>query len=112
VTHHDICIKRGIHSIEHQITYEGCNFIFHDSQGFESGARDELDIVQDFIEKRSAVAQLKDQLHAIWYLPICTSKQMTDLAPNTRYCIPMDSACPILPSELEFFDKGTGKGKS
>jgi len=59
--------KRGIHEIEHQITYEGSNFIFHDSQGFESGGRRELEVVWDFIEKRSAAAQLKDQLHAIWY---------------------------------------------
>lgn len=29
-----------------------------------------------------------------------------------RYCIPMDGSRPILSSELEFFDKGTGKGKS
>ncbi len=35
---------------------------------------------------------------------------MTNLDSN-RYCIPMDSARPMLPSELEFFDKGTGKGK-
>ncbi len=67
-THHaNPCNKRGIHDIEHQITYEGSNFIFHDSQGFESGAREELDVVWDFIRKRSAVAELKDQLHAIWY---------------------------------------------
>ncbi|KAF8684002.1 hypothetical protein AX14_004174 [Amanita brunnescens Koide BX004] len=30
--------SRGMHDIEHQITYPGSNFIFHDSQGFESGA--------------------------------------------------------------------------
>jgi len=90
-THMIPSIERGIHDIEHQMTYKGCNFIFHDSQGFESGARDELEIVQNFIAKRSAAAQLKDQLHAIWY------------------CIPMDSARPVLPTELEFFDKGTGK---
>ena len=29
-----------------------------------------------------------------------------------RYCIPMDSARPVLPTELEFFSKGTGNGKS
>jgi hypothetical protein len=64
---HYLNCKRGLHAIEHQITYEGCNFIFHDSQGFESGAREELEAVWHFIEKRSAAAQLKDQLHAIWY---------------------------------------------
>ncbi|KAF8345052.1 hypothetical protein F5887DRAFT_1282804 [Amanita rubescens] len=90
-THATPSIDRGIHDIEHQITYEGSNFIFHDSQDFESGAREELDVVWDFIKKRSAAAELKDQLHAIWY------------------CIPMDSARPLLPSELDFFDKGTGR---
>ena len=29
-----------------------------------------------------------------------------------RYCIPMDSSRPLLSKEIEFFNKGTGKGKS
>ena len=29
-----------------------------------------------------------------------------------RYCIPMDSPHPMLSTELQFFDKGTGRGKS
>jgi hypothetical protein len=60
-----------MHDIEHQITYEGSNFIFHDSQGFESGGKNELEIVRDFIEKRSAATHLKNQLHTIWYVSIC-----------------------------------------
>ena len=36
---------------------------------------------------------------------------LADLA-SSRYCIPMDSPRPILPAELEFFNKGTGSGKS
>ncbi|KAF8317524.1 hypothetical protein F5887DRAFT_1066597 [Amanita rubescens] len=82
---------RGLHDIEHQITYPGSNFIFHDSQGFESGSTEELEIAWKFIEKKSAETELKNQLHAIWY------------------CIPMDSPRPILPAELEFFNKGTGR---
>ena len=31
---------------------------------------------------------------------------------SCRYCIPMDSPRPILPAELEFFNKGTGRGES
>ncbi|KAM6489342.1 hypothetical protein JOM56_015243 [Amanita muscaria] len=43
--------QRGEHEIEHQITYPGCNFIFHDSRGFEN------------------------QLHAIWYcIPMDTCR--------------------------------------
>ncbi|KAF8349577.1 hypothetical protein F5887DRAFT_501875 [Amanita rubescens] len=70
-THATPSIERGIHDIEHQITYPGSNFIFHDSQGFESGAREELEVVWDFIKKRSAAAELQDQLHAIWYSCLC-----------------------------------------
>ncbi|KAF8349619.1 hypothetical protein F5887DRAFT_1128636 [Amanita rubescens] len=83
-------IERGIHDIEHQITYSGSNFIFHDSQGFEAGESGEMEIVWNFIEERSAASELKDQLHAIWY------------------CIPMEGSRPLLTAELEFFTKGTG----
>ena len=62
--------QRGIHNIEHGITYKGSNFIFHDSEGFESGAKEEIEVVWDFIEKKSAATKLEDQLHAIWYF--CT----------------------------------------
>ncbi|KAF8327656.1 hypothetical protein F5887DRAFT_1064752 [Amanita rubescens] len=84
-------LERGKHDIEHQITYPGSNFIFHDSLGFESGSTEELGITWKFIEKKSAETELKNQLHAIWY------------------CIPMDDPRPILPAELEFFNKGTGR---
>ena len=59
--------QRGIHDIEHQITYSGSNFIFHDSQGFEAGASGEMEIVWNFIEKRSVAFEMRDKLHAIWY---------------------------------------------
>ncbi|KAF8351891.1 hypothetical protein F5887DRAFT_874082 [Amanita rubescens] len=83
--------QRGIHNIEHQITYQGSNFIFHDSPGFEAGSHDEINEVWKFIKRRSNSIELKDQLHAIWY------------------CIPMDSPRPLLSTELEFFNRGTGK---
>ena len=60
--------QRGLHDIEHQITYPGSNFIFHDSQGFESGSTEELEIAWKFIENKSAETELESQLHAIWYL--------------------------------------------
>ena len=66
--------QRGRHDIEDQITYPGSNFIFHDSQGFEVGARDEMEIVLKFIKDRAAQTKLKDQLHAIWYL--CSSSTL------------------------------------
>lgn len=58
--------QRGIHDIEHQITFHGSNFIFHDSQGFEAGASEELNVVWAFIRKWSAEIEMRDQLHAIW----------------------------------------------
>ena len=64
--------QRGEHDIEHEITYEGSNFIFHDSRGFESGAKEEIEVVWDFIEKKSAAIKLQDQLHAIWYHDMCS----------------------------------------
>ena len=67
---HKLNLQRGIHDIEHQITYEGSNFIFHDSQGFESGAKEEIEIVWNFIEKKLAASKLENQLHAIWYYKI------------------------------------------
>ena len=101
-----------MHNIEHQITYHGSNFIFHDSQGFESGATEELEMACGFIKKRAAETELKDQLHAIWYfLAMAVHNWLTKLCVY-RYCIPMDSPRPILPTELDFFTNGTGKGQS
>ena len=61
-----------MHDIEHQITYCGSNFIFHDSQGFECGAAGEVEIVQKFIEKWSIETDLRNKLHAIWYFLIAS----------------------------------------
>ena len=101
--------QKGLHDIEHQITYPGSNFIFHDSVGFESGSNKEMEIVWKFIEKRAATTELRDQLHAIWYF--CWFFTLLDDHIFPRYCLPMDSTRPILPAELEFFNKRTGKGK-
>jgi len=82
---------RGEHDIEDEITYEGSNFIFHDSRGIEAGAVEEMEIVRRFINSRSTLeVQLKDRLHAIWY------------------CIPLDADRRLAEAELEFFKEGTG----
>ncbi|KAF8344795.1 hypothetical protein F5887DRAFT_885852 [Amanita rubescens] len=83
--------SKRLHNIEHQITYPGSNFIFHDSQGFEPGSTEELEIAWKFIERKYAETELKNQLHVV------------------LYCIPMDNSHPIQPAELEFFNKGTGR---
>ena len=104
--------QRGIHDIEHQITFQGSNFIFHDSQGFEAGAIEELNAVWAFIEKLSAKIEMRDQLHAIWCIWIDSLCDWLNRAHYDRYCVPMDSPRPVLPAELEFFNKGTGNGMS
>ena len=43
------------------------------TQGFECGSTEELLITWKFIEKKSAETELKNQLHAIWYLRLVLS---------------------------------------
>ena len=100
-------IQRGIHNIQHQITYSGSNFIFHDSQGFESGASGELEIVWNFIEKRSTSAELKDQLHAIWYLASYTSCQLVTSSTGIAY--PWRVLVLFYPQNLSSLTKGLEK---
>jgi hypothetical protein len=65
-------LQRGEHDIEDEITYEGSNFIFHDSRGIEAGATGEMEIVRGFINKRSTLdVRLSDRLHAIWHDSFC-----------------------------------------
>ncbi|KAI0317589.1 P-loop containing nucleoside triphosphate hydrolase protein [Amylostereum chailletii] len=59
--------KPGHHDIDTALTSkDNDRFILHDSQGFESGEKDNLKIVLDFIKRRSDMPALRDQLHAIW----------------------------------------------
>ncbi|KAF8511734.1 GTP-binding protein [Hysterangium stoloniferum] len=83
--------SRGNHEIEHQFQYPTAHgFVFHDSCGFEAGGAVELQKVRNFIESRAKGAQLKDQLHAIWYcLPTSNDRGMTD-------------------KEMSLFERGTG----
>ncbi|KDQ50352.1 hypothetical protein JAAARDRAFT_100931, partial [Jaapia argillacea MUCL 33604] len=82
-------VQRGEHNIEHQITFPGSHFIFHDSRGFESGSVDEMVTVRNFLRVRSDCELLKDKVHAIWY------------------CVPMDDSRPLSDPELSFFKEGT-----
>jgi len=79
-------IERGMHNIEDELVFtkhEG--YVFHDSCGFECGSQDEVNIVQDFVRRKSREDRLTNRLHAIWY------------------CIPMDNDRPEL--DLKHFDK-------
>ncbi|KDQ56747.1 hypothetical protein JAAARDRAFT_131928 [Jaapia argillacea MUCL 33604] len=81
---------RGEHDIEHQITYPGSTFVFHDSRGFESGSENELQTVKEFIDECATRSKLVDRLHVIWY------------------CIPLDGSREISAAEMAFFMIGTG----
>jgi hypothetical protein len=59
-----------MHNIEDELVFTNhTGYIFHDSCGFEAGGEDELKIVQEFVRRKSRERQLKDRLHAIWFVP-------------------------------------------
>ena len=58
-----------MHDINNELVFRSNpGFIFHDSCGFESGGKAELDTVNMFIAQRSKERRLRDQLHVIWYV--------------------------------------------
>ncbi|KAF8130212.1 GTP-binding protein [Boletus edulis] len=80
---------RGIHDIENELIFRSNGkFVFHDSQGFEGGRKDEFVRMKKFIADRANTTHLKERLHAIWY------------------CIPMDKIDrAIQRSEEMFFEE-------
>jgi GTPase SAR1 family protein len=80
----DPSMDRGEHSIHDELVFSNHEgYVFHDSQGIESGSTDELLILQGFIQGKCKERRLRDRLHAIWY------------------CIPMDNQRPQL--DLKFY---------
>ncbi|KAG2052520.1 hypothetical protein BDR06DRAFT_957503 [Suillus hirtellus] len=64
IVEHD---KPGEAIIDKEFTSpENNRFVLHDSKGFEPGEVENLTIVQNFIERRRNMPDLKDQLHAVW----------------------------------------------
>ena len=61
----------GEHDIEKEnISSHNDMFILHDSEGFEEFVKDpKAHTVNNFIERRLKQSEVKDQLHAIWYVP-------------------------------------------
>ena len=58
-----------MHNIEDEITFtKHDGYVFHDSRGFEAGGKKELEIVQDFVRRRSQERKLVKRLHAIWFV--------------------------------------------
>ncbi|KAF9459645.1 hypothetical protein BDZ94DRAFT_1224347 [Collybia nuda] len=57
----------GMADIEREIpSKDNPHFLLHDSQGFEHGEKDTLDVVQNFIKRREEMEEIKAKLHAIW----------------------------------------------
>jgi hypothetical protein len=91
-----------MHNIEDELIFTNhSGYLFHDSRGFEAGGEDELKIVQEFVRRKSREGQLKDRLHAIWFVPLDTYNRKFTKLP-IRYCIPMDNVRPEL--DLKYFD--------
>ena len=74
-------------------------YVFHDSQGFEAGDEEKLEILEDFIRRECGGKRLQDKLHAIWFVSISTIAA-TDYH-GFRYCVPMDGHRPWL--DLRFY---------
>ncbi|KZP03859.1 hypothetical protein FIBSPDRAFT_449303 [Athelia psychrophila] len=86
--------ERGYHDINNEMVFKSNpEFIFHDSRGFECGSVDETETVKRFLSERAKATELADQLHAVWY------------------CLPTDTARPILAADEMFFN-GCGIGKA
>ncbi|KDQ11626.1 hypothetical protein BOTBODRAFT_177233 [Botryobasidium botryosum FD-172 SS1] len=78
---------RGEHNVEYSLMFPSSpGFVFHDSRGFESGATDELELVRKFIQDKTSLGSMKNQLHAIWY------------------CFSTDSNRFMTAADKEFFD--------
>ncbi|KAI9446898.1 hypothetical protein BJY52DRAFT_1127835 [Lactarius psammicola] len=71
--------QRGEHTIDDELVFSNHRgYVFHDSRGIESGSKEELEILQEFIRRK----RLGSRLHAIWF------------------CVPMDNQRPQL--DLKF----------
>ena len=50
------------------IASENGRFVLHDSQGFEHGEGDNFKRVVDFLKARKDMPNVRDQVHAVWYV--------------------------------------------
>ncbi|KAF8264734.1 hypothetical protein EI94DRAFT_1805403 [Lactarius quietus] len=75
-------VNRGEHEINDELVFSNhVGYVFHDSKGIESGSVEELEILKDFIRRKS--------------------QQLTTNV--LRYCVPMDNRRPGL--DIKFYDK-------
>ncbi len=64
--------QRGEHDIDDELVFSNqTGYVFHDSRGIESGATEEVDILQEFIRRKTGARRLQSRLHAIWFGLLC-----------------------------------------
>lgn len=78
--------------------------VAHDSEGFEAGTSNEVDVVKKFIERRSKMENVNERLHLVWFVTVISP---SDISVSlyfvlSRYCMEMNSR-PIQHAEKEFF---------
>ena len=62
------CVQRGNHNIEDELIFRSnSRFVFHDSQGFETGSVNELNLMKVFVNNRATTMKLENRIHAIWW---------------------------------------------
>ena len=60
-------MQRGIHDINRSFAFRSNpGFIFHDSPGFETGDKKQLQEVLSFLEEKAKSTDVDNQLRAIW----------------------------------------------
>ncbi|KAH9028960.1 hypothetical protein EDB85DRAFT_2291030 [Lactarius pseudohatsudake] len=61
-------MDRGEHRIDDELVFSNHpGYVFHDSRGIEAGGTEELETLQDFIQRKSREKRLRSRLHAIWF---------------------------------------------
>jgi hypothetical protein len=105
--------KRGLHNIDDGIYFRSKpGFFFHDSRGVEAGSVTELSNIQRFVHERSlAATDLRDQLHAIWYLCVVSDMPIRFSDTFFRMCLPLDDCRELFESERDIFRLLKGMGK-
>ena len=64
-------MQRGKHDIHQSFAFRSNpGFVFHDSPGFETGDKEQLQEVLSFLEEKAKSKEVGDQLHAIWSVPL------------------------------------------
>jgi GTPase SAR1 family protein len=72
---------RGLHDVRQELTWEGRpDLIVHDSGGFEAGTENEFHAIEDFLKARSAVHDIMEQVHVVWFCIDITSSRTLQTA--------------------------------